>query len=162
MDIERYFQRPHVAKISCSSVDSHLFTKNVYDCKAEKWRNSGDATNGANHTHTQTYTHFWISLSLFDWIRLTREFSFYFPSAGIRRWNQKCRSRVFTLGDVVTVLNKYHTHEDVIHRKKRVAKKRSDDDKDFADVDYLLTSTDKKDASEDEDGIFCVAFDSNE
>lgn len=73
------------------------------------------------------------------------------------RWNQKCRSRVFTIGDVVTVLNKYHTHEDVIHRKKRVAKKRSDDDKDFSDIDYLLMQSDKKETSEDEDGsIFCV------
>lgn len=78
------------------------------------------------------------------------------------RWNQKCRSRVYTLGDVVTVLNRFHTHEDVIHRKKRVAKKRGDDDKDFSDIDYLLGPSDKKETSEDEDGtIFCVTYEAN-
>lgn len=76
------------------------------------------------------------------------------------RWNQKCRSRVFTLGEAVTVLNKYHTHEEIILRKKRVARKRGDDDKDFADVDYLLAANDKKETSDDEE-IFCVSFDSN-
>lgn len=75
------------------------------------------------------------------------------------RWNQKCRSRVYTLGDIVTVLHKYHTHEDIIHRKKRVAKKRTEEDKEFSDIDYLLASNDKKETSEDEDGtIFCVTY----
>lgn len=78
----------------------------------------------------------------------------------ICRWNKKCRSRVYTIGDTITALNKYHTHEEIIHRKKRVAKKRQDDDKDYADVDYLLlASTEKKENSEDEDAIFCVAYD---
>lgn len=39
-------------------------------------------------------------------------------------WNQKCRARVYTIDDVITPLNKYHTHEDIVKRKKRVAKKR--------------------------------------
>lgn len=78
------------------------------------------------------------------------------------RWNQKCRSRVFTLGDVVNVLNMIHTHEDIIHRKKRVAKKRTEDDKDFSDIDYLQTQRDKRETSEDEDGtIFCVTYETN-
>lgn len=67
---------------------------------------------------------------------------------------------MYTIGDTVTPLNKYHTHEDIIHRKKRVAKKRQDDDKEYADVDYLLVSSEKKDNSEDEDAIFCV-YDNN-
>lgn len=41
----------------------------------------------------------------------------------LHRWNKKCRARVFTIGDIVTPLNKYHTHEDIIHRKKRVSKR---------------------------------------
>lgn len=39
-------------------------------------------------------------------------------------WNQKCRARVYTIDDVITPLNKYHTHEDIVKRKKRVAKKK--------------------------------------
>ncbi|XP_055304403.1 modifier of mdg4-like isoform X7 [Sitodiplosis mosellana] len=79
-------------------------------------------------------------------------------------WNKKCRARVFTIGETITILQKFHTHEEIIHRKKRVVKKKQDDDKDYADVDYLLVS-DKKDNSEaeaeaeDEDAIFCVAYD---
>lgn len=38
-------------------------------------------------------------------------------------WNKKCRARVFTIDDTVTPLNKYHTHEDIIRRKKRVSRK---------------------------------------
>ncbi|XP_055385219.1 uncharacterized protein LOC129614554 [Condylostylus longicornis] len=37
-------------------------------------------------------------------------------------WNQKCRSRVYTINDVVTPLNRYHTHEEIIKRKKRARK----------------------------------------
>lgn len=76
------------------------------------------------------------------------------------RWNKKCRARVFTLADTVTILQKFHTHEEIIHRKKRVVKKRPDEDKEYADVDYLLVA-DKKDNSEaeDEDPIFCVSYD---
>lgn len=68
---------------------------------------------------------------------------------------------MYTVGETVTPLNKYHTHEDIIHRKKRVAKKRHDDDKEYSDVDYLLLHGDKKDAtSEDEDAaIYCVSYD---
>lgn len=40
-------------------------------------------------------------------------------------WNERCRARVYTLGDIVTPLNKYHTHDEVIKRKKRVSKKDS-------------------------------------
>lgn len=61
---------------------------------------------------------------------------------------------MYTIGDTVTPLNKYHTHEEIIYRKKRVAKKQGKDDKDYIDVDYLLVSGEKKDASEDEEGIF--------
>lgn len=66
---------------------------------------------------------------------------------------------MYTVGDVVTPLNKYHTHEEIIHRKKRVAKKREQDDKSYSDVDYLLVPADKKETSEDEDAIFCVTYD---
>lgn len=37
-------------------------------------------------------------------------------------WNQKCRSRVFTINDAVVPLNRYHTHEEIVKRKKRVRK----------------------------------------
>lgn len=40
-------------------------------------------------------------------------------------WNKRCRSRVYTIGDLVTPLNKYHTHEDIIKRKKRVSRGRN-------------------------------------
>lgn len=66
---------------------------------------------------------------------------------------------MYTINNDVTPLNKYHTHEDIIHRKKRVTKKRKSDDKDYGDVDYLVVSTEKKENSEDEDAIFCVAYD---
>lgn len=39
-------------------------------------------------------------------------------------WNKRCRARVYTIADVVTPLNKYHTHEDIIKRKKRVSRGR--------------------------------------
>lgn len=73
---------------------------------------------------------------------------------------------MYTIGDKVTPLQKYHTHEDIIHRKKRVSKKQrhegqdDDTDKDYADVDYLLVTSDKKDNSGDEDAIVCV-YDDN-
>uniref|UniRef100_A0A1A9WMM6 FLYWCH-type domain-containing protein n=1 Tax=Glossina brevipalpis TaxID=37001 RepID=A0A1A9WMM6_9MUSC len=37
-------------------------------------------------------------------------------------WNQKCRSRVCTINDTVIPLNRYHTHEEIVKRKKRVRK----------------------------------------
>ncbi|XP_059219145.1 uncharacterized protein LOC131995132, partial [Stomoxys calcitrans] len=37
-------------------------------------------------------------------------------------WNQKCRSRVCTINDMVLPLNRYHTHEEIVRRKKRVRK----------------------------------------
>lgn len=41
-------------------------------------------------------------------------------------WNRRCRARVFTIGDAITPLNKYHTHEDIIRRKKRIVKKKTE------------------------------------
>ncbi|XP_062698260.1 uncharacterized protein LOC134284055 [Aedes albopictus] len=40
-------------------------------------------------------------------------------------WNQKCRARVYTIGNVITPLNRYHTHSDIIKRKRRVTKKKA-------------------------------------
>lgn len=40
-------------------------------------------------------------------------------------WNQKCRARVYTLGNVITPLNRYHTHSDIVKRKRRVTKKKA-------------------------------------
>lgn len=37
-------------------------------------------------------------------------------------WNKRCRARVYTVNNVVSTLNKYHTHEEIIKRKKRVSK----------------------------------------
>lgn len=37
-------------------------------------------------------------------------------------WNEKCRSRVYTMNNIVTPLNRFHTHEDIIKRKKRSKK----------------------------------------
>lgn len=37
-------------------------------------------------------------------------------------WNEKCRSRVYTVNNTVTPLNRFHTHEDIIKRKKRSKK----------------------------------------
>lgn len=65
---------------------------------------------------------------------------------------------MYTIGDVVHPLNKYHTHEEVIHRKKRVSKKRQQSDKAYEEVDYMVVSSDKKETSEDED-VFCVTYD---
>ncbi|EDS31246.1 predicted protein [Culex quinquefasciatus] len=39
-------------------------------------------------------------------------------------WNQKCRARVYTIGNVITPLNRYHTHSDIVKRKRRVTKKK--------------------------------------
>lgn len=39
-------------------------------------------------------------------------------------WNQKCRSRVFTVNNVITPLNSQHTHVDIVRRKKRVRKQK--------------------------------------
>lgn len=39
-------------------------------------------------------------------------------------WNEKCRARVYTIGDNITPLNKFHTHAHVINRKPRVSKKK--------------------------------------
>lgn len=101
------------------------------------------------------WNHFGISN---NWLLFCTHILFDFSL--LNRWNQKCRARVFTLGDVITPLQENHTHSDVIHRKKRVAKKRTDDDKDFSDVDFLLVPSDKKDQSEDEEGaIYCVTYD---
>lgn len=73
------------------------------------------------------------------------------------RWNKKCRARVYTIDGIITTLNKYHTHEDIIYRKKRVSKKlksssSKDEEQSNEDVDYLIVQTDKKDqnASEEE------------
>lgn len=74
----------------------------------------------------------------------------------ICRWNKKCRSRVYTVGDIVTPLNKYHTHEEIIHRKKRVTKKKDLLENDEAD--YILVQPDKKETSEDEDSSIYVAY----
>lgn len=40
-------------------------------------------------------------------------------------WNQKCRSRVCTISDMVIPLNRFHTHEEIVRRKKRVRKNTS-------------------------------------
>ncbi|XP_035777049.1 modifier of mdg4-like isoform X29 [Anopheles albimanus] len=37
-------------------------------------------------------------------------------------WNQKCRARVYTIAKLVTPLNGYHTHSDIVKRKQRVVK----------------------------------------
>lgn len=39
-------------------------------------------------------------------------------------WNQKCRARVYTIENLITPINKFHTHEDVITRKQRTKKER--------------------------------------
>lgn len=57
---------------------------------------------------------------------------------------------------MITPLQELHTHEEIIHRKKRVAKKNAKFDKDEKHyyVDYLLVSEEKKGTSDDEDAIF--------
>lgn len=80
------------------------------------------------------------------------------------RWNNKCRARVYTIGDRVTPLNKYHTHEDIIHRKKRVSKKISaptaadelsnDEDDPLDDLDKL-----EKDICDDDGTELYVSYD---
>lgn len=37
-------------------------------------------------------------------------------------WSQKCRARVYTIGNTITTLNRFHTHEEIIKRKKRMTK----------------------------------------
>jgi hypothetical protein len=39
-------------------------------------------------------------------------------------WNEKCRARVYTVDNKITPLNKYHTHSEIINRKRRVVKKK--------------------------------------
>lgn len=39
-------------------------------------------------------------------------------------WNQKCRSRVYTVNNIITPLNSQHTHVDIVRRKKRVRKQK--------------------------------------
>lgn len=70
------------------------------------------------------------------------------PKSRTIRWNNKCRARVFTIGDRVTPLNKYHTHEDIIHRKKRVSKKIS-----APTADDELSNYDDDPLSKDEDDL---------
>lgn len=78
------------------------------------------------------------------------------------RWNNKCRARVYTIGDRVTPLNKYHTHEDIIHRKKRVSKKISattaEDDPSNDEEDLLLEKIDK-DICDDDGTDLYVSYD---
>lgn len=57
-------------------------------------------------------------------------------------WNNKCRARVFTINDRVHILNRFHTHEEIIKRKKRVAKKKV---KPEEEVFYIV---EKKDGEE--------------
>lgn len=38
-------------------------------------------------------------------------------------WSQKCRARVYTVGNQIKPLNKFHTHEDIVQRKQRITKK---------------------------------------
>lgn len=38
-------------------------------------------------------------------------------------WNEKCRARVFTIEDRITPLNQFHTHSQIINRKRRVTNK---------------------------------------
>lgn len=74
----------------------------------------------------------------------------------ICRWNKKCRSRVYTVEDIVTPLNRYHTHEEIIHRKKRVTKKKNLSENEEAG--YIVVQPDKKETSEDEDSSIYVAY----
>lgn len=49
-------------------------------------------------------------------------------------WNEKCRARVYTVGDRITPLNKFHTHSHVINRKPRKSKK---DPSDATKVEFI-------------------------
>ncbi|XP_055704552.1 modifier of mdg4-like isoform X23 [Phlebotomus papatasi] len=51
-------------------------------------------------------------------------------------WNKKCRARIYTIGDLVTPINKLHTHADIIKRKKRTTKKRV-----ALDIDEAIIAT---------------------
>lgn len=69
-------------------------------------------------------------------------------------WNKRCRARVYTINNVVSTLNKFHTHEEIIRRKKRVAKKKEKTDEidtgDHPGVFYIVEAADKKDTSLEE------------
>ena len=52
-------------------------------------------------------------------------------------WNQKCRSRVYTINDLVIPLNRYHTHEEIVKRKKRVRKSAPDANKSAAQKQHV-------------------------
>lgn len=74
-------------------------------------------------------------------------------------WNKRCRARVYTIGDIVTPLNKYHTHEDIIRRKKRIAKKKIEPIQSTSAEEemshfFIIESSNKKDRTEDEDAVF--------
>lgn len=64
---------------------------------------------------------------------------------------------MYTIGDTVTPLNKYHTHEEIIHRKKRVTKKSipCDDDQRSEDGEFFTVSI-KKDMIEDDESELYV------
>ncbi|XP_055695338.1 modifier of mdg4-like isoform X17 [Lutzomyia longipalpis] len=51
-------------------------------------------------------------------------------------WNKKCRARIYTIGDIVTPINKLHTHADIIKRKKRTIKKKVE-----LDIDGTIITT---------------------
>lgn len=56
-------------------------------------------------------------------------------------WNQKCRSRVCTINDLVIPLNRYHTHEEIVRRKKRVRKNITSDKKTVTSEPHNRAST---------------------
>lgn len=69
-------------------------------------------------------------------------------------WNKRCRARVYTINNVVKTLNKFHTHEEIIKRKKRVAKKKQAEKSEpftnetaQADVYYIVDGNEKKEES---------------
>lgn len=76
-------------------------------------------------------------------------------------WNKRCRARVYTIRDIVTPLNKYHTHEDIIRRKKRIAKKKI-----VVPIEspaapgegvshfFIIEASNKKNSAEDEETAF--------
>ena len=38
-------------------------------------------------------------------------------------WSEKCRARIYTIGDLVFPMKKEHTHQDIIIRKQRADRK---------------------------------------
>uniref|UniRef100_A0A182QDE8 BEN domain-containing protein n=1 Tax=Anopheles farauti TaxID=69004 RepID=A0A182QDE8_9DIPT len=56
-------------------------------------------------------------------------------------WNQKCRARVYTVDRVITPLNRYHTHKDIVKRKQRVVKRNNlgSDSLGVGDVKRIVT-----------------------